>query len=122
MYGTLTPRGRAVPLRIREAGPLKAYGTLGSMMWEPDWILRTIPSVPGAVLPYGTLVFESVSPGAFPDSEIISWSLENAREYLFPPGDSTSEQADIDTALFNMHEAGEMDHTLKTVIIEITPP
>lgn len=59
--------------------------------------------------------------GAYPDSQTMRISVEQVREYLRPPGDSSKLQPPLDEALTSMEEAARADMTVKSVIIEIDP-
>lgn len=49
----------------------------------------------------------------------FGWSLDNAREYLYPPGDSVKYQANLNKMIGNMIDAVSQEHVAKQVILQI---
>lgn len=54
-------------------------------------------------------------------SSIAAWSQEICREYLFPPGDSTRQQGDINTRLTTMGRSASTNNTVTSVVIQVAP-
>jgi len=60
----------------------------------------------------------ATNPGA---SVTVAWSQETCREYLWPPGDSSRLQPQINNALTAMGRSANTNNTITTVLIQVAP-
>jgi hypothetical protein len=54
-------------------------------------------------------------------STVIPWTRETCREYLFPPGDSTRLQPQINNAMTAMGRSASTNNTITSVVIQVGP-
>jgi|SRR5262245_16614145 len=55
-------------------------------------------------------------------SSTANWSHEICREYLYPPGDSTRMQGDLENRMTIMARSASNNFTVTSVIIAVSPP
>jgi hypothetical protein len=60
----------------------------------------------------------ATNPGA---SSTAPWSHEICREYLWPPGDSTRMQKDLENRMIAMGRSASTNFTITSVIIQVSP-
>jgi hypothetical protein len=51
----------------------------------------------------------------------VTWSQEICREYLYPPGDSTRMQGDLNTRMTAMGRSAVNNNTITSVVIQVSP-